>query len=53
MKAKLEYDPTAYSEQVNHLIMMKAEEWQCPPSEALERLLDELAEETLKPGKAA
>ena len=43
MNAKLEYDPTKYSAQVNQLIMLKAEQWQCTPSEALMRLLDEIA----------
>lgn len=43
MKVKIDYDPTQYSRQVNELIMMKAEQWQCPPSEALMRILDELA----------
>ena len=48
MKTKFEYDPTQYSEQVNLLIMLKAEQWKVPPSEALARLLDELAEKELK-----
>lgn len=47
MKTRIEYDPTQYPERVNLLIMLKAEQWQCPPSEALARLLDELAEENL------
>ena len=48
MKTKFEYDPTQYSEQVNLLIMLKAEQWKVPPSEALVRLLDELAARELK-----
>jgi hypothetical protein len=51
MKTTIQYNPTDYPERVNLLIMLKAEQWQCPPSEALARLLDELAEETL--GKQA
>lgn len=48
MNAKIEYDPTAYSEQVNQLVMLKAEQWNVRPSEALVRLLNELAERELK-----
>ena len=48
MNAILEYDPTQYTEKVNLLIMLKAEQWHCRPSEALARLLDELADEALK-----
>ena len=48
MNAKIEYDPTQYSPAVNMLIMRRAEQWQVPPSEALARLLDELAERELK-----
>lgn len=48
MKTKLEYNPTDYPERVNLLIMLKAEQWGCKPSEALARLLDELAEEKLE-----
>jgi hypothetical protein len=48
MKTRLEYDPTQYSEAVNRLVMLTAERLQCPPSEALARLLDELAAEKLK-----
>lgn len=48
MKTKIEYDPTQYNEQINLLIMLKAEQWQVPPSVALARLLDELARRELK-----
>ena len=48
MKAKIEYDPTQYSEKTNLLIMLKAEEWKCAPSVALARLLDELATRELE-----
>ena len=47
MKTTITYDPTQYSERINQLIMMKAEQWKCPPSEALMRLLDELAAKEL------
>ena len=49
MKTRLEYDPTQFSERVNLLIMLKAEQWKCAPSEALSRLLDELALRELSP----
>lgn len=49
MKTHLEYDPTQFSERVNLLIMLKAEQWKCAPSEALSRLLDELALRELSP----
>ena len=48
MKTRIEYDPTQYPERVNLLIMLKAELWKVPPSEALARLLDELAQRELK-----
>jgi uncharacterized protein YihD (DUF1040 family) len=48
MDNKIEYDPTKYSARVNQLIMLKAEQWQCAPSEALMRLLDELAAKEIK-----
>ena len=41
----LQFDPKAYPERILRLIMRKAEEWSCPPSEALARLLDTLADE--------
>lgn len=43
MNATLEFDPKKYSERTLRLILAKAEEWQCPPAEAMTRLLDELA----------
>jgi hypothetical protein len=49
MTPKLEYDPTQYTAKVNQLIMLKAEQWQCPPGQALMRLLDEVAKKELKP----
>ena len=48
MNAKIEYDPTKYSPRVNQLIMKRAEQWQCTPSEALMRLLDEIAAKELQ-----
>lgn len=44
METVITYNPENYSGKINNLIMRKAEEWQVPPSEALARLLDELAE---------
>lgn len=49
MTSKLEYDPADYSPKINHLIMLKAEQWQCTPSQALLRLLDEIADKDLNP----
>lgn len=48
MKTRLEYDPTQYSEKVNHLVMLTAERLQCTPGEALAQLLDALAEKELE-----
>lgn len=45
VKTTLQFDPKAYPERILRLIMRKAEEWACPPSEALSRLLDKLADE--------
>lgn len=49
MTSKLEYDPADYSPKINHLLMLKAEQWQCTPSQALLRLLDEIADKDLNP----
>ena len=43
MQARLQFTPTAYSERTLRLILSRAQEWQCPPAEAVMRLLDELA----------
>ena len=43
MDTTITYNPENYPAKINNLIMRKAEEWQVPPSEALTRLLDELA----------
>lgn len=43
METVITYNPENYPAKINNLIMRKAEEWQVPPSEALARLLDELA----------
>jgi len=43
MKAILEFDPAQYSERSLHLILAKAGEWDCSPSEAVTRLLDQLS----------
>lgn len=43
MQATLEFNPSAYSERSLRLILSRAQEWQCPPAEAVGRLLDELA----------
>ena len=47
MIAKLEYDPSKFSEKANFLVMFKAEQWKCAPSEALRRMLDEMADSEL------
>lgn len=49
MTPKLEYDPSKYSPKINRLIMLKAEQWQCTPGQALMRLLDEIADKELQP----
>lgn len=43
MKTSLEFNPQDYSPAVLQMIMAFAEEWKCTPSEALSRLLDDLA----------
>lgn len=45
METTITYNPENYTPKINNLIMRKAEEWQVPPSEALARLLDVLADE--------
>ncbi|MES2980762.1 MAG: hypothetical protein V4727_00485 [Verrucomicrobiota bacterium] len=44
MNATLQFDPTKYSEKTLQLILAKAEEWKCHPSEAVVRLLDQAAD---------
>lgn len=48
MKATLEFNPAGYSERSLRLILAKAQEWQCPPAEAVTRLMDQLAAKTRK-----
>ena len=43
MNATLEFNPANYSERVLRLIMAKAEQWGCPPGEAVTRLLENAA----------
>ncbi len=43
MDTKLEFRPDDYSDRSLRLILAKAQEWECPPQEAVVRLLDELA----------
>jgi hypothetical protein len=53
-KFRVVFDPERYSQRVLALILDKAEAWKCSPLEAEARLLDQLAEETLKKdGEAA
>ena len=47
MQANIEYDPNEFSEKTNKLVMLKAEKWQCKPSDALKRLLDLIADAEL------
>lgn len=52
MISSLHFDPQAYPERVLRLVMKKAQEWSCPPGEALARLLDKLADkEGVPPSK--
>ena len=39
----VEFNPLKYSKRALSLIMAKSEQWDCKPSEAEARLLDELA----------
>jgi hypothetical protein len=52
MELVINYQPENYSSKINNLIMRKAEEWQVPPSEALTRLLDQLADEVIEKSAA-
>jgi ribosomal protein S16 len=52
MNATLQFDPSLYSEKALQLILAKAEEWKCQPSEAVARLLDQAAKKS-KPKAAA
>jgi hypothetical protein len=45
MTTHIEFDPTKYPQRILILIMRKAEEWKCHPSEALAKLFDSLADE--------
>jgi hypothetical protein len=51
MQTILKFDPTQYPERVLRLIMKKAEEWKCTPSEALSKLFDKLADDSGIPVK--
>ena len=46
MDTIIKFKPTDYPERILRLIMGKAEEWKCSPSEALSRLFDKLADES-------
>lgn len=48
MKTSLEFNPSDYKPATLQMIMAKAEEWKCHPSEALARLLDELADKRIQ-----
>jgi hypothetical protein len=45
MTQTLIFDPQAYPERILRLVLKKANEWSCPPAEALTRLLDSLADQ--------
>lgn len=45
MTPNLIFDPQAYPERILRLILKKAQEWSCPPGEALSRMLDGLADQ--------
>lgn len=47
MEATLKFNPADYSERSLRLILARAQEWQCPPAEAVGRLLDELAKRSM------
>lgn len=52
MSANIHFESENYSEQALRLILAKAQEWNCTPSEAVARLLDQLANRRSHP-KAA
>ena len=52
MEATATFNPKDYSPRVLGMIMACAEKWNCKPSEALARILDQLAEEKFS-GKVA
>jgi hypothetical protein len=54
METIIRFDPTQYPERILRLIMKKAEDWKCSPSEALAKLFDELADQNkISPKEAA
>jgi hypothetical protein len=54
METIIRFDPTQYPERILRLIMKKAEDWKCFPSEALTRLFDQLADQNkISPKEAA
>lgn len=44
MEAKPDFNVDQFNSRTCRLILVKAEEWQCPPSKAVERLLDQAAD---------
>ena len=49
IEQQITFDPRRYTPTVQALIIAKSEEWGCPPSETVARLLEELAEKTNGP----
>ena len=48
MPNTIEFDASTYSERALRLILARAQVWQCTPGEAVARLLDHLAQRTLR-----
>lgn len=46
IEQQITFDPRRYKPKVQALIIAKSEEWGCPPSETVARLLEVLAEKT-------
>ena len=49
IEQQIGFDPRRYTPKVQALIIAKSEEWGCPPSETVAKLLDELAEKVNDP----
>ncbi len=49
IEQQISFDPRRYTPKVQALIIAKSEEWGCPPSETVARLLDGLAEKINDP----
>ena len=46
IEQQITFDPRRYTPKVQALIIAKSEEWGCPPSETVARLLEELTDKS-------